>query len=178
MSWNIPLFKIYWDNKDIEQVTSVISRGTYWATGPEVKNFEKKVAEYVGVRYAVAVNSGTSALHVALAAHGIGEGDEVIVPSFTFIATANACLFVREQRYYRSRFNKSADCWIGRPLSPADAVSSIPLWNDLAEGPTTPNGKVMRVTWITRHKLRQGVAKHYGRTSLSPRVYYGYGRHL
>jgi perosamine synthetase len=94
MSQNIPLFKIYWDEQDIDNVTSVIKRGTYWATGPEIKEFETSVAGYVGVKYALAVNSGTSALHVALAAHGIGADDEVIVPSFTFIATANAPLFV------------------------------------------------------------------------------------
>lgn len=94
MNWNIPLFKIYWDEEDIERVTAVIRKGGYWAIGPEIREFEKKVADYVGVRYALALNSGTSALHVTLAAHGIGEGDEVIVPSFTFIATANAPLFV------------------------------------------------------------------------------------
>jgi perosamine synthetase len=91
---NIPLFKIYWDEKDIEKVNSVIQREMHWAIGPEVREFEKRIADYVDVRYAFAVNSGTSALHAVLAAHGIGEGDEVIVPSFTFIATANAPLFV------------------------------------------------------------------------------------
>jgi perosamine synthetase len=91
---NIPLFKIYWDEHDVEKVSSVIRKGMYWAIGPEIREFEKKVAEYVGVKYALALNSGTSALHVILAAHDIGKGDEVIVPSFTFIATANAALFV------------------------------------------------------------------------------------
>ena len=90
----IPLFRIYWDEQDIENVASVIRKGMFWATGPEVKEFESTVARYIGVGYAIAVNSGTSALHTALLAHGIGEGDEVIVPSFTFIATANAPLFV------------------------------------------------------------------------------------
>lgn len=94
MDRNIPLFKIYWDEEDIERVTAVIRKGGYWATGPEIREFEKMAADYVGVNYALALNSGTSALHVVLAAHGIGEGDEVIVPSFTFIATANAPLFV------------------------------------------------------------------------------------
>lgn len=91
---NIPLFKIYWDKQDVEKVTSVIKRGMHWAIGPEVREFEKKVAGYLGVKYAYATNSGTSALHAVLSAHGIGKGDEVIVPSFTFIATANAPLFV------------------------------------------------------------------------------------
>ena len=90
----IPLFRIYWDDEDIEAVTRVIERGSYWATGPEIKKFEEMVAEYVGRKYAVAFNSGTSALHSILLAYGIREGDEVIVPSFTFISTANAPLFV------------------------------------------------------------------------------------
>jgi perosamine synthetase len=90
----VPLFKIYWDDNDIERVTSVIKKGAYWAIGPEIKEFEKRVADYVGVKYALAVNSGTSALHTAIAAQGITKGDEVIVPSFTFIATANCLLFV------------------------------------------------------------------------------------
>ena len=94
MTARIPLFKIHWDKRDVDRVVSVIEKGMHWAIGPEVREFEQKVAEYVGVEHAVAVNSGTSALHAALAAHGIGKGDEVIVPSFTFIATANAPFFV------------------------------------------------------------------------------------
>ena len=86
MTRKIPLFKIYWDEQDVQAVTSVITRGTYWATGPEIKEFEKKIAEYVGRKYAIAFNSGTSALHAILLAHGIKQGDEIIVPSFTFIA--------------------------------------------------------------------------------------------
>ena len=78
MTQNIPLFKIYWDDQDIEKVTSVIEKGMFWAAGPEVREFERKIREYVGVKYGIGVNSGTSALHVALASHGIKEGDEVI----------------------------------------------------------------------------------------------------
>ena len=63
------------------------------ASGPKVKEFEKRFAKYVGVKYAVATSSGTTALHLALLSLGIGRGDEVIVPSFSFIATANAILF-------------------------------------------------------------------------------------
>ncbi len=61
-----------------------------WAAGPAITDFESRLAGYLGVRYAVAVNSGTSALHAVLAAGGIGPGDEVIVPSFTFVSTVNA----------------------------------------------------------------------------------------
>jgi perosamine synthetase len=94
MSWKIPLFKIYWDEKDVNLVTEAIKAGANWAVGPNVAKFEEMIAEYIGAKYCVALNSGTSALHALLLAHGIKKGDEVIVPSFTFIATANAVLLV------------------------------------------------------------------------------------
>ena len=94
MNWKIPLFKIYWDEEDIKMVSEAISRGMFWAIGPNVEKFESLIAEYVGTEYALMFNSGTSALHATMLALGIGPGDEVIVPSFTFIATTNAPLFV------------------------------------------------------------------------------------
>ena len=94
MNWKLPLFKIHWDEEDIEMVKDAIQRGMHWAIGPNIELFEKILSEYVGTKYAAAFNSGTSALHAAILAHGIGQGDEIIVPSFTFIATANAPLFV------------------------------------------------------------------------------------
>lgn len=95
MSWKIPLFKIYWDKEDVKAITEVIKRGMNWATGPKIEEFEQKLAKYVGTKYALVFNSGTSALHSLMLAFGIGPGDEVIVPSFTFIATANAPFFVK-----------------------------------------------------------------------------------
>jgi dTDP-4-amino-4,6-dideoxygalactose transaminase len=89
MKWKIPLFRIYWDQKDIDSIIKVINRGTYWTTGPEINQLEKDLAEYIGANYAVAFNSGTSALHANLLALDITKG-EVIVPSFTFISTANS----------------------------------------------------------------------------------------
>lgn len=105
---NIPLFKIFWDNNDLEKVAATLKKGANWAIGPEVEEFETAIANYLGVKYVVSLNSGTSALHVALAACNIGPSDEVIVPSFSFIATANAALFVGakpvfaeiEEKYY------------------------------------------------------------------------------
>lgn len=91
MDFKIPLFKTYWDQKDLDAISTVIKRGTYWATGPEIKNFEQKISEFVGRKYCVSFNSGTSALHTVLLAYNITSG-EVIVPSFTFISTANAVL--------------------------------------------------------------------------------------
>jgi dTDP-4-amino-4,6-dideoxygalactose transaminase len=94
MDWKIPLFKIYFDDEDITMVNEVIRRGMFWAIGPNIEKFEGMLADYIGRKYAVVFNSGTSALHAAMIAYGIGREDEVIVPSFTFIATANAALFV------------------------------------------------------------------------------------
>lgn len=94
MSWKIPLFKIYWDEEDVEAVTRVIKSGMNWSIGDEIEQFERTVAEYLGRKYAVTFNSGTSALHATLLAFRVRPKDEVIVPSFTFIATANSPLFV------------------------------------------------------------------------------------
>ena len=76
------------DEKAIKAVEEVLRSGkvNYW-TGPKGMEFEKKFAEWQGSKYAISVNTGTAALHVALTALGIGPGDEVIVPSYTFIAT-------------------------------------------------------------------------------------------
>lgn len=90
----IPIFQIRTDKDDIKSVNKVIERGNFWAIGPEIEEFEQKLEKYIGTKYAVTFNSGTSALHAMLLAYGIGVGDEVIVPSFTFIASANAALFV------------------------------------------------------------------------------------
>ena len=91
---NVPLFKIYHDEMDIDLINTEINSGANWAVGPKVEEFEEKIANYMGSEYAVVLNSGTSALHANLMAEGIGKNDEVIVPSFTFIATANTPLFV------------------------------------------------------------------------------------
>jgi perosamine synthetase len=90
----IPLYKIYSDEDDVEAVASVIREGAFWAIGQRIDDFEKLLAETVGTKYAVTFNSGTSALHALMIASGIGPGDEIIVPSFTFIATANCALYV------------------------------------------------------------------------------------
>ena len=94
MNWKIPLFKIYWDKSDLSAVESVVRSGKFWAEGQEIREFEEKLAVYIGRKYCAVFNSGTSALHALLSAYGIDKGDEVIVPSFTFISTANAPLFV------------------------------------------------------------------------------------
>lgn len=80
-------------HKEINAVNDVLRSGII-AQGPKVGQFEHEFAEYIGVDYAVAVNSGTSALYASLLGHGIGKGDEVITTPFSFIATANMILAV------------------------------------------------------------------------------------
>ena len=69
MTWKIPLFKIYRDEKDVKAVTEAIKTGMSWAVGPSVEQFEALIANYVGTKYSVTFNSGTSALHAVLLAH-------------------------------------------------------------------------------------------------------------
>ena len=93
MVGKIPLYKIFTDREDNRAVNKVLQRGMDWAIGPEIAEFEKKLASYIGTKYCIAFNSGTSAGHAALLAININSG-EVIVPSFTFISTANWPLMV------------------------------------------------------------------------------------
>ena len=80
-----------------EEIRAVVEtlRSGWLTTGPRVGQFEKEFAEYVGASHAVALNSGTAALHLALEAAGITEGDEVLVPTMTFAATAQVVLHLR-----------------------------------------------------------------------------------
>jgi dTDP-4-amino-4,6-dideoxygalactose transaminase len=89
MSTAIPLFKNEFDEQDIQAVAAVLQSG--WLTqGDQVAAFENEFAKIHGVRSAVAVCNCTAALHMALSLAGVGPGDEVIVPSLTFVASVNA----------------------------------------------------------------------------------------
>lgn len=89
MKIKIPIARPYFGEEEKKLVLQVIDSG--WVSqGPKVAEFEKRFAEYVGAKYAVATTSCTTALHAALTVSGVGKGDEVIVPSLSFIATANS----------------------------------------------------------------------------------------
>ena len=91
MKKNIPVTKPYFTRDEEREVIGVLRSG--WVVqGPRVESFENEIAKYIGAKYAVATSSCTTALHLALLLLGVGPGDEVIVPSFTFIATANSVL--------------------------------------------------------------------------------------
>jgi len=89
----IPIAKPMMGEEEKQAVLEVLDSGVI-AQGPRVKAFEEAFAAMCGVKYAIATSSGTTALHVALLAHGIGPGDEVITTPFTFIASANSILYV------------------------------------------------------------------------------------
>ncbi|MCR4435055.1 MAG: UDP-4-amino-4,6-dideoxy-N-acetyl-beta-L-altrosamine transaminase [Clostridiales bacterium] len=89
----VPYGRQWIEEDDIQAVVEVL-RGNYLTTGPKIEEFESKLAEAVGAKYAVAVSSGTAALHAACFAAGINRGDEVITSPMTFAATANCVLYM------------------------------------------------------------------------------------
>lgn len=89
MEYNIPLFNLNFDEEEEKAVMEVL-KSKWISSGPKCNALEEKFAAMLGVKYAIAVSSCTAALHLAMLAMGLGEGDEVIVPSLTFVATVNA----------------------------------------------------------------------------------------
>ena len=96
MEWRVPLSDLDYGPEEEEAALDVIRRR--WLTmGAVTQEFEAAFAELTGARYALAVSNATEALHLACLALGIGRGDEVIVPSLTFVATANAVLYANAE---------------------------------------------------------------------------------
>ena len=92
MELKIPITKTYFDDTDFENIQKPLKSG--WVVqGPFVKEFEERFSKFVKSKYSIACSSCTTALHIALAALGIQKGDEVIVPAFTWVSTANAVEF-------------------------------------------------------------------------------------
>ncbi len=89
----IPFHRPLIDDDDIAQVTECLRSG-WLTTGQRALEFEKKFAEYIGARHAIAVNSCTAAMHLALAALRVGPGDEVITSPYTFVATCEAIQYL------------------------------------------------------------------------------------
>jgi perosamine synthetase len=89
----IPVCEPLLAGNELKYVTEAVSKGWISSSGGFVKEFEQKFAAYLGVKHAVTVTNGTAALHLALVAAGIGPGDEVIVPTFTMIASAAAVCY-------------------------------------------------------------------------------------
>lgn len=94
MNWKVPLSDIDLTEEEIQAVVEVL-RSRWLSQGEITKKFENKFAEYLGVKYAFAVANGTAALHLACTAVGLSRDSQVILPSLTFVATANAVLYTQ-----------------------------------------------------------------------------------
>jgi len=113
MGWKVPLSDLSMGDEEIRAVTDVLASG-WLSMGPVTEEFELMFADYLGVKYAFAVSSGTAALHLAHRAVGVGPGDEVVAPSLTFVATANAAVYCGATPVFadvagQDDFNVSAD---------------------------------------------------------------------
>lgn len=114
-SWKVPLSDVVITEEDIAVVADVYRSG-WLSLGPCTKRLEDSLADYVGSRHAVALSSGTAALHLICLAAGLGPGDEVIVPSMTFVATVNAIAYVGAQPVFGD---------ISSPLEPWLSAESV-----------------------------------------------------
>ncbi|EKD85844.1 MAG: hypothetical protein ACD_37C00596G0009 [uncultured bacterium] len=90
---NVPVANPIIDERELELVIKTVKSGWISSAGENISKFEDKFAEFCNTKYAITTSNGTSALHLCLVAYSIGPGDEVIVPSMTFVATANAVVY-------------------------------------------------------------------------------------
>ena len=116
--WKVPLVDIVVDELEVEAVTATYRSG-WLSMGPQTELLEQRFASYVGAEHAIAVANGTAALHLICLAAGLGPGDEVIVPSLTFVATVNAVRYVGAKPVF-------ADvAGLERPWLSADAAAAV-----------------------------------------------------
>ena len=108
MQWQVPLFDVDLGDEELAGITEVL-RSKWLTMGEKTGEFERRFAAFVGVPHALAMNSATAALHVALAALDIGPGDDVVVPTLTFVATANAVRYCGARPVFADI--ASMDCW-------------------------------------------------------------------
>jgi dTDP-4-amino-4,6-dideoxygalactose transaminase len=118
-AWRVPLADVALDEDDIAAVADTYRSG-WLSMGPRTASFERALAEFVGADHAVAVASGTAALHLACLAAGLGPGDEVIVPSLTFVASVNAIAYTAARPVFAD-IETLAEPW----LSAAAAEAAI-----------------------------------------------------
>jgi perosamine synthetase len=116
----IPVAEPLLGQKELEYVTDCVRSGWVSSLGEYVKRFEREFAAYCGVRHGVATHNGTVALHLALVALGIGPGDEVILPTLTFVATANAVTYTGATPIF---VDSEPDTWNLDPDAVARAIT-------------------------------------------------------
>ena len=126
----IPIAKPILGEEEIDAVASVLKSGTI-AQGTEVNEFERAFTDYIGTKYAIAVSSGTAALYIALLSHAIGRGDEVIVPSFSFISTANSVILTGAKPLFadiQEDFNINHDSILEKITKKTKAIIPVHLY--------------------------------------------------
>ena len=132
----IPIAKPLLGTNEVRAVPDAIMSGII-AEGPRVADFEQAFADHIGVEHAIAVNSGTAALHAALLAHEIGEGDEVITTPFTFIATSNSIFFTGAKPIFADieydTFNINPDAIMEKITPKTKAILPVHLYGHPAE---------------------------------------------
>ena len=149
----IPFHRPTIGENEIQSVVDTLKSG-WLTTGPKVKRFEEDFARYLGCTHAIAVNSGTAALHLALDAIGIQEGDDVIVPTMTFAATAEVVIYFKanpvlvdcQPRYSQSRSESdraSHYCQEPKRLFPSTLAASPAIWTGSWSLPESHNFKVI-----------------------------------
>ena len=116
----IPISEPYLGKEELENITKCITTNWISSQGPFVKQFEEEIADYTGVEYGITTSSGTTALHLAITALGIGKDDEVIVPDLTFIATANAVTYTGAKPVL---VDVDASCWCIDPSKIEKAIT-------------------------------------------------------
>jgi len=132
----IPIAKPIIGEDEVRAVTEVLRSGTI-AEGQKVKDFEAAFAKFTGTSFAVAVNSGTAALHAALLAHGIGPEDEVITTPFSFVATANSVLFTGAKPVFadirEDTFNIDPESIVSKITPKTKAIIPVHLYGQSAD---------------------------------------------
>lgn len=116
----LPVAEPKFGEKELQYISECVLTGWVSSAGKFVKRFEEQFAEFCGTQYAVSCNSGTSALHLSLLAADIGPGDEVIVPSLTFIATANAVTYTGAKPIF---IDSEPDTWNIDPTQIEKAIN-------------------------------------------------------
>ena len=125
----IPLAEPCLQGNERQYLDECIRSNYVSSIGPFVERFEREFASYVGSAYAVACSSGTAALHVALRVLGVDRGDEVFVPSFTFIASANAVVYQGGQP---TLVDSESETWNLDPAIVVEEIESIAPRNRLS----------------------------------------------
>jgi dTDP-4-amino-4,6-dideoxygalactose transaminase len=139
-AWTVPLADLVVSEEDIAAVVDVYRSG-WLSMGPQTEALEREFAAYAGARHALAVANGTAALHLICAAAGLGPGDEVVVPSMTFVATVNAVAYTQATPVF------------------ADVVSVTEPWLD-------PGAVEGALTGRTKAIMAMAYGGHPGRTAV------------